>query len=130
MRITRFIQIIIVTAFLSACASKTVFKTSKVVPAAEGEVRVKELKNGNYSIDVSVMNLASPEKLSPSREVYVVWNVGKEGKYNIGRLSMDEEMNGKLSTESPYEVVKIYISAENDSQVSKPGKIVLKSKKL
>ena len=111
------------------CTTKAVFKASKVTPAAEGEVKVKELKNGNYSIVVDVQNLAPSEKLSTSRKYYVVWNKSSEGLFNIGQLSM-EGMTGHLESQSTYEPVRIIISAENDLKETKPGKQVLKSKKL
>ena len=117
--------------FLISCAQKAVFKTSKVVPAAEGEVKVKKVKNGNYRIAVEIKNLASPEKLSPSKDYYVVWNKSKEGTFNIGVLELDKDLNGILETESTYEVQRIIVSAENDAKEVEPGKIiVLKSKKL
>ena len=125
---------IIVTAIIAlsliACTTKAVFKVSKITPAAEGEVRVKEMKNGNYAITVDIQNLAPAEKLSPSRKYYVVWNKSSEGTFNIGQLAM-EEMTGHLESQSIYEPVRIIISAENDLKETKPGKVkVLKSKKL
>jgi hypothetical protein len=128
--ISTLLLITVISIFLSACASKVAFKPSSVVPAAEGSVKVKEGKNGNYIVEVNVLNLASPEKLKPSRKYYVVWVKSKSGTHNLGKLTM-EELNGSLNAESTFEPVRIIISAENDNKAAKISKqIVLKSKKI
>lgn len=130
---SNFTSILYTTVFLilfSACSSKVAFKPSSVVPAAEGIAKVKEAKNGNFAIEVNVTNLASPEKLKPSRKYYVVWVKSKNGTFNLGQLNM-EELTGSLSAESTYEPVRILISAEDDNKAAKISKhVVLKSKKL
>ena len=127
----RIIMVIGLMHIMWSCADKAVFQTSRITPAATGKVVSKEGKNGNFSIEIEVQHLADPGKLKPSRKYYVVWNRCKEGKINIGKLSLDKELNGSLKTESAYKVRRILISAEDDDKASKPGKqLVLKSAKL
>ena len=59
--------------FLCSCSSKIKFQQSTVVPAAEGSVKVKKDKNENYAIDVDVIHLAGPDRLTPPAAAYVVW---------------------------------------------------------
>ncbi len=122
---------ILVWTFISGCGNKVVFQTSKITPAAEGEAKVKELKNGNYSVEIKVKNLAESDRLNPSRKYYVVWNQGKKGTYNLGQIKLNKDMEGYLETETTYSPKRILISAENDDKATKPGKqIVLRSKKF
>lgn len=122
---------IIVWLLISGCGNQVVFQTSKITPAAEGNAKVKELKNGNYSVIVTVNNLAESDRLDPSRKYYVVWNQGKDGTYNLGQIKLNKEMEGFLETETTYNPKRILISAEDDEKATKPGKqIVLKSKKF
>jgi len=123
--------LVIFIVFSSGCGNQVVFQTSKITPAAEGKVKVKELKNGNYSVEVIVKNLAESDRLKPSRNYYVVWNQGKEGTYNLGLIDLNKDMEGFLETETTYSPKRILISAEDDDKATKPGKqIVLKSKKF
>ncbi len=48
----------------SACSKKISFQTSSIVPAAEGTVKIKNDKNKNYVIDLNVIRLAEPKRLS------------------------------------------------------------------
>ena len=43
---------------LASCARKLTFDVSPVVPAAEGTVKIKKSKNGNYLVNVKIKNLA------------------------------------------------------------------------
>lgn len=58
---------------IHSCARKLTFGVSPVVPAAEGTVKIKKSKNDNYIVDVKVRNLAESKRLTPPRDVYVVW---------------------------------------------------------
>lgn len=117
--------------FLSACATTAEFKTSKVTPAANGEVKVKKLKNSNFSVEVNILDLADPERLKPSREHYVVWCKTSNGTFNLGILTKGEGNDWTLSTESTYEPKRIIVSAEQEEKVTKMGRVkVLKSKRL
>lgn len=128
-RIHRLWIIIVITT--CSCASTAEFKTSRVTPAAQGEVKMKELKNGNFNIVVKISELAEPDRLKPSRSHYIVWGKSKQGTYNLGELTKGDEDIWSLSTESTYEIKRIFISAEKDEKPEKMGRVeVLKSKKL
>ncbi len=116
------------TAVLQSCGTtKYKFSTSSVVPAAEGSVKVKKDKNNNYNIDLSVMRLADPKRLSPAKATYVVWiDTQNNGTKNIGQLKTSSSMisstlKSSLKTVTPFKPVRIFITAEDDANIQYPG---------
>lgn len=112
----------------SSCASKKIgFATSTVVPAAEGDVKVKKDNNDNYSIELNVIRLADPKRLTPARETYVVWmDTENNGTKNIGQLKsssglFSSTLKSSLKTATVYKPVRIYITAEDNADVQYPG---------
>ncbi|MDQ6844062.1 MAG: hypothetical protein M3Z92_06905 [Bacteroidota bacterium] len=121
------IAILMSALILQSCSHKIAFATSSVVPAAEGSVKVKKDKNNNYNIDLSVIRLADPKRLSPSKQLYVVWmNTDQNGTKNLGQLKTSSSMLSKtlkssLKTVSSVKPVRIFITAEDDAAVQYPG---------
>ena len=128
-------SILIFAAFiLQSCASKYAFSTSPVVPAAEGAVKVKKDGNNNYNVNVEVKRLAEPKRLTPARQLYVVWmETEKNGTKNIGQLKtssgiFSSTLKSNLETVSPFKPVSFMITAEDEADVQYPGsQIVLKT---
>ena len=124
-----FLTGILATAMLfvfSSCAKKITFLTSSVVPAAEGQISVKNDKNNNYNIQMEITNLADIERLQPARKSYVVWmetvdNLPK----NIGRISSSNKLKVSFETVSTLRPTKIFITAEEDETSQYPGSMVV-----
>lgn len=108
-------------------ATKYNFSTSPVVPAAEGSVTVKKDKNNNYNIELNVMRLADPKRLSPPAEFYIVWmETEQNGKINIGQLktsssTFSKNLTSSLKTVSPFKPISFLITAEGDANIQYPG---------
>ena len=124
--------ILSVTYFNSSAQSKKVsFNTSTVVPGAEGTVKVKKDKNGNFNIDIDILNLAQPKMLTPAKKAYVVWiETQEKGVKNIGQIHSSSSMFSKtkkasINTVSPYKPVRIFVSAEDEGGVEEPGTVVV-----
>ena len=120
---------------LSACSNKMTFQDSSVVPAASGDVKVKKDKNNNYAITVKVMNLAEPKKLSPSREVYMVWMqsdrdlVKKLGQISVNTGMFNKSLSGQMTATETAQPNRVFITAENDAQTMNPStEIILTTK--
>lgn len=119
------ITLLIITA-LSSCATKTRFITSSIAPAAEGVVKVKKDNNQNYSINISIANLARPTDLQPPKQTYVVWMEGNLNDLrNIGQIKstsslMSKSLRGSFEAVSSVKPKKIFITAENDPSVQYP----------
>jgi hypothetical protein len=121
-----------VTSFtLSAQSKKVNFNTSTVVPGAEGKVKVKKDKNGNFNVAIDVVNLAPPGKLTPAKKVYVVWlETAEKGVKNIGQINSSGSLfsktrKGSINTVSPHKPVRIFISAEDDPAIEEPGTLIV-----
>ena len=107
---------------ISACSQKITFPTSEVVPAAEATLNVEEKNDGNYEVELEVENIAKPQRLTPSRRNYVVWMVSKEhGTMNLGNLKVSDNNKASLSTVTPYEPIRVFITAEDKQDIIAPS---------
>lgn len=104
---------------------------SSVVPAAEGDVKVKKDGNDNYRIDVKLTHLAPADRLQPPRSAYVVWvETETNGVKNIGRLNsesgfLSKALKAELSTVTSFKPTRLFITAEDDARVSYPSALVV-----
>jgi len=123
--------IVVLISFFAACAKKTTFLTSSVVPSAEGSVVVKKDNNNNYTIDLSVMRLAEPERLTPPKVLYVVWmetdqsGIQKLGQLNTTTKTFSKTLTSSLRTVSPHQPTGFFITAEDDVNAQYPGMLVV-----
>jgi hypothetical protein len=120
------------TYFSSPAQTKKVaFNTSTVVPSAEGNVKVKKDKNGNFNIEIEISNLADPSKLTPAKKAYVVWLETKDkGAKNVGQIHTSSSLFSKakkasFTTVNPEKPVRMFISAEDDTGIEQPGKVIV-----
>lgn len=134
-----FFSILIVSMLVltTSCAQKATFLNSMVVPAAKGTVKVKQDNNKNYMIDVKITDLAEVERLQSAKQTYVVWMETDRGnKENLGQLEssgsfFSKQNTASLKTVSSFKPIKIFVTAENGSDVHYPGnQIVLTTDKF
>lgn len=120
-------SIALIVIFGSSCMEqKAIFLTSSVVPAAEGRVVIKEDKNNNYLITMTISNLAEVERLKQSKSTYVVWMEMKNGSYrNLGQIVSSDKLDASFETVSTTKPVRIFITAENSANISYPGSLVV-----
>jgi hypothetical protein len=115
----------------TGCTKEIAFLNSAVVPAAEGTVSIKQDKNKNYEIDLNVMRLAEPDRLTPPKNVYVVWmETSHSGVQNIGQLKtsskgFSKNLTSSLKTVTPHKPVSFLITAEDDATGNYPGMTVV-----
>jgi hypothetical protein len=124
---------------LQSCGTTTKynFSTSRVVPAAEGSVKVHKDKNNNYNIELNVMHLAEPKNLSPAKEMYIVWmETEQSGRKNIGQLKTSSSMlsstlTSSLKTVATFKPTGFFITAEDNANIQYPeGQTVLSTGSL
>ena len=121
------------TLTLVACgSSKMTFENSSIVPAATGEVKIKKDKNENYAIDLTVNNLAEAKKLTPSKELYLVWmEDGKNPVKKLGRLdpspgTFSKSLKGSMTALATTKPTKVFLTAEDNAEVAYPtGEVIL-----
>lgn len=111
---------------LAGCAKRVTFPASEMVPAAKAVVQIDKSKNENYNIELKVTNLAKPDRLTPSRRYYSVWMETKNhGTLNIGNLKVNRKSKASLQTVTPYDPIRIYITAEDKQNPSNPSTQVI-----
>ncbi len=116
---------IMVFAFHS-CATKTTFLRSSVVPAAEGKVTIKEDKNENFNIKMTISNLADVERLQPPKNSYVVWLESDQGNpRNVGRIITSDRLKVNFETVATQRPNRLFITAEDNQNVQYPGSVVV-----
>ena len=122
---------IIAIMVLSSCSRKAMFQISPIVPAARGYVKTKRDKNKNYTIQVYLENLAEPNRLTPPKQVYVVWiesanNVSMNvGQVKTGTSIFSSTLKGSFETVSAFKPLKVFITAEEDASVQYPGRMMV-----
>ncbi len=121
----------------TSCATKAVFSTSSVAPAAEGQVKIKRDHNENYVVKISVTSLVEVERLQPPKQTYVVWMVtDQDVTNNVGLLNsskgfMSKTLNASFETVSSSKPIEIFITAENDGSTEYPSdQIVLQTNRF
>lgn len=130
--ISLIIAFLVVIFSFTSCSNKVPFKTSSVVPAAKGTVKIKSGKNNNYVIKIELSDLAKPERLQPPRNVYVVWMATtSNATKNIGQIEtstsfLSKQLTSSFETISPIKPTKIFITAEENANIQYPmGQVVL-----
>ena len=96
-------------------------KGSDASPASQGTVAVARGTSGNTALTVRVKHLAPAERLANDTSVYVVW-VEPEGAapQNVGVLSLNNDLEGSLSTITPYKRFKVMVTPEKSGEVTAP----------
>jgi hypothetical protein len=133
--IMKNVKVVLVAVSLAlmtqSCSQTTSFLKSSIVPAAEGNVTIKNDKNDNYAIDLEVIRLAEPQRLTPPKNVYVVWmRTGSGEMKNIGQLRsstgfMSNTLKSSLETVTSFKPTEIVITAEENETEKYPGLVVL-----
>jgi hypothetical protein len=128
---------VVVIFLFGSCTSPVRFLTSSVVPAAQGDIKLKMDKNKNYAIQIKISDMADVTRLQPSKRTYVVWMITDQGlTKNIGQLNsttslLSKRHKAELKTVSSFKPAKVFITAEDEEGVQNPGtQVVLSTDKF
>jgi len=114
-----------------SCAKKTTSLSESMVPESNGHVQIKRDANSNYVIQIDLSDLENVKNLQPAKEAYVVWMVSdQKTTRNLGQIEganrwLTKKSKASFEAVSAFKPTKIYITAENDIAVKKPGKQVV-----
>ena len=127
----KIIAITMVFLMFISCGTAKKFPLSDLVPAAEITVSKKQDNNNNFIIEVIAKNLASANRLDPPKNNYVVWIVTEDnGIKNVGQLSNKNAKKVELETTTPFNVKEIFITAEDEGNITYPSGIEITRTKL
>lgn len=122
MKLLKSLLFMSLIAVLTSCATTTKFPLSSTVPAAEITAKVNQDKNKNYVINVIAKNLASADRLNPPKNNYSIWIVTENGTIkNIGQLTNLNAKTATLKTLTPFNVKEIFITAEDQGNLTYPN---------
>lgn len=111
---------------LRAAAQEVHFKTSAVVPAAQGTVKVSTNKDKGYNISINILHLAGPQRLQPAAKTYIVWmDTEQNSTKNLGEIQSEDgflskTLKASLKTTTPFKPMRIFITAEDVAAISNP----------
>jgi hypothetical protein len=120
-----------IACLFASCSNKMTFEKSAVVPSAEGTVQMKKDGNNNYTIDLALVRLADPSRLTPPKAAYFVWmETAENGVKNIGQLKtssglFSKSLKSSLKTVTPFEPTGFFITGEESTSVQYPGPLVI-----
>jgi len=112
----------------AAIAGTFALGSSPEIPAAEGKAKVHDISNGNVEIRLSVKHLASPGKIVPGSQVFVVWARGTaEGAdaQNLGALKVDKNLNGKITVVTSMSSFSLFLTCETSQTATVPSALEL-----
>lgn len=122
MKTYKLISLLLIFLFILSCGSTMKFPISDITPAADIIVKKKQDKNGNLIILVSAKNLAAVERLSPSKNAYVVWVITDNSEVrNIGQLKNLNVQTTSLQSIVPFMFWEIFITAEDYADALLPS---------
>jgi hypothetical protein len=92
-----------------------------VVPAARGKISFQHDQNGNVKFTVSAKRLAGPQQLTPAKNVYIVWiKPPKAEPQNAGVLTVDNNLEGSLSSTTAAKAFDVLVTAEDSPSAAHP----------
>ncbi|MEP7255471.1 MAG: hypothetical protein ABI666_06820 [Ferruginibacter sp.] len=124
------LAIAMITGSIS-CAKKTVAAKettfTPAMPEEKGQLEVKRDANSNYVIQINISDLDPVKTMRPSKEAYVVWMVtDTKATKNLGQIEganawLSKKNKASFEAVTEFKPTKIFITAENDATIQKPG---------
>jgi hypothetical protein len=108
-----------------------------LVKVVYGNIQIKNDKNNNQSIKISITNLAEPERLTPPKKMYMVWMETDETFIkNLGQIKTSDGIFSKalkatFKTVTTFKPTRVFITAEDDENTTYPAEVrVLSTEKF
>ncbi|WP_236977289.1 hypothetical protein [Membranihabitans maritimus] len=120
----QFLMLALIGFSITSCSTtKIEFPISDIAPAADASATIKQDDNNNYEINLTAKYLASPDRLNPPKDAYVVWaKTSQNGVKNLGQLVTKSSSKASLQTVSSFRPVQLFVTAENAADVEWPSR--------
>lgn len=114
----------------SGCASPNSVSVKGYAPAqgADATLSLARRESGNNKLDLTVHHLLPPSRINQRYTHYAVWVVPQNGEIRLaGRLLYDAaDRTGTFSSITPYDNLRVLVTAETDTRRSQPsGQVIL-----
>ena len=109
-----------------SCSTKKQFPVSTEIPTTDIIAKKRVDRNKNIVLHLEARYLPSPNRLSTSSKVYVVWikTVNADIK-NVGQIVNKNAQKVSFKTVTPFDFNEIFITAEENGIVQRPqGKVI------
>ncbi|MEP7237744.1 MAG: hypothetical protein ABI685_07765 [Ferruginibacter sp.] len=136
--------LILITNFAACSKKSTASKSTKTTEATETAMKetpppvaapaeekdgmqIKRDANGNFVIQLVIVDLQPVKLMKPVKEGYIVWMMNESGvTSNIGTIEgantwTTKKDKSRFEATSPVKPVKVFITAETDMKTAKPG---------
>lgn len=103
--------------------SSTELATSAKVPAAQGQLKIKDAGNNNTGIELRVQHLANPYKIDPGATTFMVWakpTAETSRVHPLGALTVNKDLSAELNATTPLKNFELFVTAESSSQLQEP----------
>lgn len=103
--------------------SSTELATSAKVPAAQGQLKIKDAGNNNTGIELRIKHLANPYKIDAGATTFMVWAkplAETSRVHPLGALTVDKDLSATLDATTPLKNFELFVTAESSSQVQEP----------
>ncbi|MBA4259493.1 MAG: hypothetical protein C0446_10040 [Chitinophaga sp.] len=121
MKLFNYFFVLTLFVAFASCATTAKFPVSSVVPAAEITAKKKTDDNKNNTLEITARNLASPDRLVPAGTNYSIWVVSKgQGTKNVGQLLVTNGDKASFKTTTAFDFDEVFITVENQSDLSYP----------
>lgn len=97
---------------------------SAEIPAAQGELKVRDTHNGNIGLKLSVRHLAPPGRVVSGASLYVVWVRGLTpgtDAQNLGLLKVSRNLSGKFVGVTPVQSFDLFLTCEQSATALVPS---------
>lgn len=115
---------IFVMAFVLASCATTNPEAARTVSAPSAQIKVETQKTpgGNTELNLQVADLSPPNSVVPGANVYVVWAEDFQNNWtaNLGALTLDKDLVGKLDTITAMKDFKVFITPEESAAIPMP----------
>jgi hypothetical protein len=94
---------------------------SPALPGASGTMGISHDTSGTIYINIQAKHLARPDQLHPARSAYVAWvQLPGEPPQNHGVLQVNDKLEATYFTTVHTNNFDVFVTAENNSKVTRP----------
>jgi hypothetical protein len=96
--------------------------TSPKLREAQGKMTVLQAEDGSHVVYLAFDDLPPAPQAFVGTKIYMIWLLPKGGNpQSIGIIDVDDELKARLTIKTPYEDFDVVVSAELESNPTRPS---------
>ena len=122
MKSIRNLILIALVMMLGSCGTTAKFPVSSIAPAADISATKKTDNHNNITLQITAKNLASPDRLNPPGNNYIIWVVTNDyGIKNVGQLIIKNAKKSTFKAVTPFDFSEVFITVESQGNLMTPA---------